>query len=131
MNLTRRIYTTRREKTVDFLIGFFGWLILNAILSAVFYALSFIPATVGSYGDNTNYDQLQTILGFIGLICNVLAFFSNIGLLIYFGLTRYWIALGALTAFVTILVLVICAAVFLGAACFVMLGGLGGSTPTP
>ena len=125
MNFTRKIYATRSEKTIDFLIGFFGWFILNAILSAALYALSFLPVALGTYSDGSNYNQLQSLLSVVGLICNALIFFGNIGLLIYFGLTRYWIALGALSAFAAVLVLVTCAAIFLGVTCLLLLAGTG------
>ena len=125
MNLTRKIYTTSNEKTVDFLLGFFGWFILNAIVSGALYALSIALTGISTYGDGTNFDALQTVTGAVGLVCNGLIFLANVGLLIYFGLTRYWIALGALTAFAVSIVLVLCAAIFIGVACFLLFSGMG------
>lgn len=114
MNLTRKVYETRNEKVIDFLIGFFGWFILNAI----FYGFqAFFAGGVIGLGEATNLSQ--DMINILTWIIGCLPFLINIGLLIFLGLTRYWIALGGLAAFAAILLLVILLFIFLLIACFV------------
>ena len=81
MNLTRRAYVTRSEKTKDFVIGLMGWILLNLVVVWVGHMLAaWVPS-------------------------NLLIVVINLGLLIYFGLTRHWIALGALLACVVCVLL--------------------------
>ncbi len=127
MNLTRATYETRSQKVRDFLIGYIGWFVLNALVNALLYAFAFLSPALMTSND---YDPtLQSTLSIVGLVCNIGAFLLNIGLLIYFALTRYWIALGALSAFGTLFALAICAAVVIGVVCFVSLAGAGNFTP--
>lgn len=130
MNVTRATYVDRSSKVRDFLLGFFGWFILNTVLNGLLFGLTLLVPLIGT-STTTDFDLYQTIqtgLGWVLLVCNGLLLLLNIGFIVYFARTRYWIALGALAAFATVLVLVICAAVFAGAACFAILSGAG-STP--
>lgn len=127
MNLTRATYVDRSEKVRDFLWGFFGWFILNTVFNGLLFGLSFVLPLIGTSTttDIELYQTIQTGLGWVLLACNGLVLLLNVGLLIYYALTRYWIALGALASFATLLVLALCVAVFAGAACFVLLSGYG------
>ena len=115
MKLTRHTYTSRNEKVVDLIIGFVGWFLLNGLLAgligAAIYGLSTLPSSPSGASD-------QALLGLVGLAINCLPWLINLGLLIYFGLTRYWIALGALAAFGALIVLVVCASLVFLAYCF-------------
>jgi len=118
MKLTRHTYATRNEKTVDFILGFVGWFVLNGLLAgligAAVFGLSTLPSSPSGSGDDT----AQALLGLVALAINCLPWLINLGLLIYFGLTRYWIALGALAAFGVLIVLVVCASLVFLAYCF-------------
>ena len=88
MKLTRKIYATRNQKILDFVIGFVGWCLINGLM----YACSF---TFLTYID-TQQDSIAIALLIVPLIVNVVA-------LILLGMTRRWIALGALAAFALLL----------------------------
>ncbi len=124
MNLTRKTYSTRNEKTIDFIVGFVGFFVLNGLVggggSVVFNLLSSTPLAA-----DTNF---QTLLGFLSLALTCLPLLVNIGLIIFFAFTRYWIALGALSAMAVALIVVICIAVLIGGVCFALLAGTGGLT---
>ncbi len=119
MNLTRHTYATRNEKTIDFIIGFVGWFVLNGLLAgligAAVFGLSTLPLPSSPPGSS---DTAQALLGLVMLAINCLPWLINLGLLIYFGLTRYWIALGALAAFGVLIALVVCASLVFLAYCF-------------
>lgn len=124
MSLTRATYSERSEKTRDFVLGFVGWFILNILLNGLVFGLSLlVPWLGGSSTDFESYQTLQSTLGWVQLVCNGLLLLANIGAIVYFSFTRYWIALGALAAFATLLVLAICIAVIVGVACFAILAG--------
>ena len=127
MHLTRATYDTRAQKVRDFLIGFIGWFILNTLANGAIILISYLATTAPSDNLDT-YQALQSTVGVMALVCNVLSLVGNIGLAIYFALTRYWIALGMLGAFAGLIILTICAAVVIGGVCFAMTYGAG-STP--
>lgn len=89
MNRRPKVYTTRNEKIVDFVIGFVGWCLINGLMYA------------GSVAILTNFDVQQDA---IGIILLVLPLVINIAALIYLALTRRWIVWGALAAFALLLV---------------------------
>ncbi len=121
MNLSRHTYETRSQKTAHFLIGFFGWFVLNVVLGgALSLGVTLISAAIPS--DNPD---APNILGSVWLGLSCLSLLLNVGLLIYFGFTRYWIALGALAAFAVVLLLILCVSVIIGVLCFGGLAGLG------
>lgn len=126
--MRRAVYETKAQKTRDFLIGFIGWFIFNVAANGLLVVLPFVGATVPF--DSENYAATQSTLGMVMLGCNIAIFLLNIGALIYFGLTRYWIAIGALSAFGTLLVLAICAAIVIGGVCFAaLLSSTGNYSP--
>ncbi len=101
MKLEHKTYHTRAEKIIDFVVGFFGWYVINLfglfVVGIVEYELSLGPAC-------------GSILGLFSLL-------ANVGGLIYFAFTRKWIALGVLVAFSSVFLLILC---FI-ATCFAML----------
>jgi hypothetical protein len=131
MNLTRKTYTTRNEKIIDFVIGFIGWFVLNGLLTVLVQAVSAGLSLAGGALDGGGSGVSDVTLIVIGLVGLCVPLLINIGLLVYFALTRYWIALGALAAFALSLVAVICLGVVLGVTCFAALGGFNSAFPTP
>lgn len=123
MKLTRAIYIERSKKVRDFVIGYLGWFILNTLLNGVLVGVS-LAALNASVPDEL-FQTLSNVLTWVELGCNALLLLLNVGLIIYFALTRYWIALGALSAFATLLALALCAGIFLAVVCFAMLAGYG------
>ncbi|MEK7328450.1 MAG: hypothetical protein AAB217_24660 [Chloroflexota bacterium] len=123
MNLTRKTYSTRSEKTVDFIIGFIGWFVLNSALGGVSYLVSnlliMLPLDVNR--------ALSPVLPYVSLALACIPFLVNVGLIILFAFTRYWIALGALAAFAAVLVVIICLALIWGAVCFALLASYSAS----
>lgn len=107
MKLTPKIYTTRNEKILDFVIGFVGWYVLNGVLYA---ALIFIvQAMPGDSQDSV-----------VGLMLVGLPLLINIVALTLLAFTRRWIALGALAAFGLLLVGALILGLFIYAVCFSM-----------
>ncbi len=104
-----KIYTTRQEKTIDFLIGFFGCLLVNG----VFFILLFValPSTGADTSAGSFLDALAGIGTLVLLILNPL-------ILIITAFTRAWIALGMLSAFGTVFVLVLCVGIAFSTVCF-------------
>jgi hypothetical protein len=122
----RKEYLTRREKVVDFLIGFFGWFILNAILSGATYLIGLALDMSGQVFNAPDLTELfQSAAGILGLVLLCAPLIINLALLIRFAFTRYWIAIGAASAFAAVLLLTICAGIVWTVACFVLLSGSG------
>ena len=103
MKLTRKIYTTRNQKILDFVIGFVGWCLINGLM----YACSLMYLTYVS----VQQDSQTIALLVVPLIVNVIG-------LILLGMTRRWIALGALAAFALLLVGVLLIGLLVYAICF-------------
>ena len=121
MNLSRHTYETRSQKTAHFLIGFAGWFVLNVVVGGVLsFGVSLLSAAIPA-----NDADAQNILGYVSLGLSCLSLLLNVGLLIYFGFTRHWIAFGALAAFAVVLLLILCISVIVGVLCFGGLAGLG------
>ena len=103
MKRTRKVYTTRNEKIVDFVIGFVGWCLINGLMYA------------GSITILSSFDVQQNA---IGITLLVLPLVINIAALIYFAMRRRWIAWGALAAFALLLVGVLVIGLLVYAICF-------------
>lgn len=84
MKLIRKIYTTRREKTIDFIIGFVGWFVIDSLY---FLLLSVIGSLMG---------ELMIIL--MPFFCLPLPI-TIIALVTLIRMGHRRIALGALSAF--------------------------------
>lgn len=92
--IERKTYETRKEKRRDFLIGFVGWFVVNALL---IFLLPIILSLLSSL-----VDLLSIGPGGLGIGGSVAAGFIPdviiVGGLIYLGFKRKWIAFGALAA---------------------------------
>lgn len=91
MKLERKIYTTRNEKVIDFVLGFVGWFLVNGLLYGC--SIMILQAL-----DSSSSQSIPVLL--LGL----LPLLINIGALILFAFTRRWVALGILAAFALVLV---------------------------
>jgi len=115
MKFNRKIYETRNEKQKDFVIGFFGWIVVNVIAvivgSAVFNA---VLSLFERLFPGASYD---TIMGIQSIGSLLMPLLFNVGLLIFLALTRKWIALGALAGFAAVLIFVVVAGLVLTAIC--------------
>ena len=105
MKLTRKIYTTRNEKILDFVLGFVGWYLINGLMYGGSLAIL--------SNANTQTNVLALVLLSLPLIINIVV-------LILFGITRRWIALGALAAFALLLVGALVVGLLVYAICFNM-----------
>lgn len=125
MRITRHSYTTRGEKTIDFMIGFVGWFIFNIIVGgAVYLGPTFLDSIlVAGQTDPQRIVDLQNIVGFVALGLSGLSWLLNIGLLFFFGFTRYWIALGMLAALAVSGLIILCLGVMMGVLCFSAFAG--------
>ena len=127
MNLARKTYTTRREKTIDFVIGFVGWFVLNGFLTGIGWAVTVgLGALLSQIQSPDSTTVIEPLLGVLAVAINCLPWLINIGLLVFFGLMRHWIALVALAAFGTVLLILLCIAVVFSVWCFTGFRGLGG-----
>jgi hypothetical protein len=88
----------------DFLIGFFGIIILNALL---------YPLSLALRGGSTPPETRATM-------SLALPWVVNLALLIFFAFYRRWIALGALALVGSLLVWVVLSGVFLFASCYLL-----------
>ena len=118
--LTRKEYHDPAEKKRDFWIGVAIFFVLNIVLTlcqwglgAGFYAAS--PSIVDS---NFPSSPLFSILSWVILL---LPWAINIGLIVYFALTRSQIALGMVAGFGIALAIVICLGVLFTVWCFATL----------
>ena len=116
MKLERKIYETRSQKVGDFLLGIGLFIAINVVFGALMsfglglVSAFFSSASVGGRGGmSTLYNLLLTVVYCLPFVIHFVA-------LIYFGLTRHWIALGMLAAFAIVLLI----GLLLAAACFGM-----------
>ncbi len=105
MKIERKLYESRGEKTKDFFLGVLLFVLINAISAFLFSLLA----------NQTNAQGEFTAM--TGLLPNCLLFLINLGLLVGFGFTRYWIALGMLGTFSFLLALSVLAGIVLGIIC--------------
>jgi ABC-type amino acid transport system permease subunit len=117
MKLTRKEYTDPAEKKRDFWKGFWLWWVLNILMWIISIALSALLANL-PYGDNGAYNLIG---GTTLLVINFVPLLVNVGLMIYFGLTRTQIMRGMLTAFGVALGIVVLLGIAFTVYCFVML----------
>jgi hypothetical protein len=122
---TRKRYESRREKQLDFAIGFGGYIVLNALVQGIGFAVVALAPTIG---DTFQSEPGRTVLTVMNAFIGLLPWLINIILLIYFGFTRHWIALGALAVIAAGLLLAIFLMLLFLAACFglVLLGNFAG-----
>jgi hypothetical protein len=126
MKRQRKEYLTRREKTVDFLIGFIGWFILNGLWWGGLSLASWLLLQFSDTPAGTDLTQFLESIGEVATaVLLILPLILNLALLIRFAFTRYWIAIGAASAFASLLLLTICAGIVWTVACFVLLSNSG------
>ena len=82
MKLIRKTYTTRPEKTIDFIVGFVGWFVIQSLYHGL---TNFISEQMGESG-------------IMLMPCFCLPLPITFIALILLSRTRYWIASGALSA---------------------------------
>lgn len=111
--LIRKVYETRRQKVADLVFGVILFLVLNGIFLLLTIGLFQFLDTSAS--DTTGF----IILSFILQSFLIFPFIINIVLMIYFGLTRHWIALGMLAVIGFLLLVTLCVGVFLFIQCFI------------
>jgi hypothetical protein len=124
MKLSRHVYATQNEKVIDFALGFIGWFILNGLMAfagQIGGGLSTVLVAVLPFDPNL----MSQIQGVVLVLLACLPLLVNIAGLVLLAFTRHWIALGALAAFATSLVVVLCAAILFLGACFIMTSALG------
>ena len=123
MKRKRKDYLTRREKTVDFLIGFFGWFLLNGLWWGGLTLASWLLLQVSDTPAGTDLTQFLESIGEVAsVVLLILPLIINVALLIRFAFGRFWIAIGAASAFASLLLLTICAGIVWTVACFTILG---------
>lgn len=110
MKLERKAYETRREKWIDFAIGFFGSIVLNVALA--FVMVLAIETSYNLFANSVFWNQIMSS----GPILLPLAL--NATLIILSALTRVWITFGMLAAFAAAFLLTFLAGIILLVACF-------------
>ncbi len=123
MKLTSKVYSTPEEKKRDFWRGFWLWWGLNILLAILSTGGTIMLSGLAYNSSNASSALISILSTLAGLVPLVI----NIGLLIYFALTRSQIALGMLVAFGAALALVIVLGIIFTVACFVILGSSSGN----
>ena len=119
--LTRKIYETNAEKKKDFWIGFGLWWGLNILLALCSWGAFTVFGYSGIMfdGSTSTYSDLYSVLN---CVLGLLPWVLNIGLIIYFALTRSQIAVGMVAGFGVALLITICLGVIFTVWCFYVLG---------
>jgi len=123
MKLTPKEYTDPAEKKKDFWKGFWLWWVLNILLCFAMTALSGLMTGFAT-GDNT---AINSIAGTLSLVISFIPLLINVGLIIYFAVTRAQMMLGMLAAFGAALGVVVLLGIIFTVACFVMSGSGNGT----
>ncbi|MBE7534640.1 MAG: hypothetical protein HS124_02775 [Anaerolineales bacterium] len=118
--LARREYTDPAEKKRDFWIGVIIFFVLNIVLTLCQWGLGFglLSASSNFAATDSVSSALESILY---LIFALAPWAINIGLIVYFALTRSQIALGMVAGFGIALAIVICLGVLFTVWCFASL----------
>ena len=124
MKLTPKIYTDPDEKKKDFWRGVALWFGLNILMTLCSWGLTAALVAVMSGTTDPN-SPIFGVYSTISIVLSIIPWLVNIGLIIYFALTRSQIALGMLAGFGFALLLVLCLGIIFAVACFVMLGSQG------
>jgi hypothetical protein len=118
MKLEKKVYTTRAEKQKDLFIGVGIFLGVNVLL----FMIAVLVATLVPRGRSGFEGQ---IFGLIPILFNCLPYLANVGLAIYFALTRSWIALGMILTLGILSLIGLLVGVIAGIVCFIALLGSG------
>jgi hypothetical protein len=108
----RKDYQSKSAKRTDFIIGFAGFFVVNAIMAII------IAVIVGLL-DSASVDVSIVETASVILFC--LPLLLNLAALLYFAYTRSWLSFGILSALGAMFVLVIVAGIFFTVACFALL----------
>lgn len=116
MKLERKIYETRSQKVGDFLLGIGLFIAINVVFGAVMsFGLGLLSMLFSSASpDGSSNTGVSAFFSLLMTVVYCLPFVVLIVALIYFGMTRYWIALGMLGTIAIGLLLTL----LLAAACF-------------
>jgi predicted anti-sigma-YlaC factor YlaD len=109
IKLKPKVYTTKKERATDFMIGSALFLVLNAILLGLYLVLV--------YWSSMNTDPLITA---VVTIATAIPLIINIALIIFLAFTRPWMALGLLGTIAFLLALVLVLSVLALVACFII-----------
>ena len=112
MRLQKKVYETRAEKKKDFFIGVGGFFSLNVLLYLLSALATYLSQTI------TADIEFYFLMG----CWYILPFLANIGVVIYFALTRSWIAIGMLGAFGALILLALILSCITSVVCFVLYG---------
>lgn len=115
MKLTRKTYTTRNEKIIDFAIGFVGIIIFNAVMWLINFGIAMLFPLLVRFA--LHNDAVWNLAIGAGLIFPLAQLLINLALLIFFALTRKWIAAGMLAFLVLLFVVALCGGLLVAAAC--------------
>jgi hypothetical protein len=118
VKLEKKVYTTRAEKQKDLFIGIGVFLGLNVLL----FIITVLVAALVPRGRSDIEGQIFYL---ISILFSFLPYIANVGLAIYFALTRYWIALGMIVAFGFLMLIGLLLGVIAGIVCFIALLGSG------
>ena len=122
MRLTKKEYTSEEEKKKDFRLGLIGWYVGNLALCLLQAGVGALLASwLSSSGSDGNAPGV--IENLLTVVLYFLPWVINIGLIIFFALTRSQIALGMLVGFASAVALVILLGIIFTVACFVMAAG--------
>lgn len=116
--LTRKIYETAAEKKRDFWIGVGIFFALNIVLTLCQWGLLAVSPEFTITGSDRVSSTLASILY---LVFTLAPWVINIGLIVFFALTRSQIALGMLAGFGIALAIVICLGLIFTVWCFATL----------
>jgi hypothetical protein len=95
--MKRKEYLTRRDKIVDFVIGFAGFFVLNAATYLLIYAIFILLDIVIDFGPGGTNETVQQ--GINIFVVGILPWVINVSFLAFGAWWRSWIAIGALSAF--------------------------------
>lgn len=120
MKLERKIYSTRREKVTDFIIGAVIFILLNGLI----FGLSYLLERASSSNTFQNNQFLENLAALLYILNFCWPWVLNILAIVFFALTRHWIALGMVGIIAILFSLTMMAIVLSLVACFIA-GGLG------
>ena len=91
LNIVRNVYKSHQEKLIDFGIGIFGWLVGNIFLGILFFYSGrlinwMLPESI------LTAPEFQVLAGLVNFCMPIIL---NIGALVYYAKSRYWISIGA------------------------------------
>lgn len=116
MKLTKKIYATRAEKRRDLALGvgvFFG---LNFLLFSITTLVFLLVPWSGN-------SETEILFQLISLNLSIaLPLLINSGAIVYFALTRTWIALGMIATIGSLIGLTLLLGIILSVACFATVG---------